>query len=45
VKFYTHFSEQFSPLHTEVIAATANAVPHGLPRLLYHRSSLVVNGR
>ena len=45
MKFYTHFSEQFSPLHTKVIAATANEAPHVLPRLLYHRSSLVVNGR
>src|SRR5450631_2100912 len=30
VKFYTHLSDQFSPFHTKVIAATANEAPHVL---------------
>jgi Tn3 transposase DDE domain len=43
VKFYTHFSDQFGPYHTKVIAATANEAPHVLDGLLYHQSSLVIN--
>src|ERR1700722_16285590 len=43
VKFYTHLSDQFGPLHTKVIDATANEAPHVLDGLLYHKSSLVIN--
>ena len=45
MKFYTHLSEEIAPFHTKVIAATANEAPHVLDGLLYHQSSLVVNGR
>lgn len=43
VKFYTHFSDQFGPYHTNVIAATANEAPYVLDGLLYHQSSLIIS--
>ena len=40
VSFYTHVSDQFSPYHTKVIAATASEAPHVLDGLLNHQSGL-----
>ncbi len=40
VTFYTHISDQYSPFHTKVIAATARDATHVLDGLLYHESDL-----
>jgi hypothetical protein len=40
VSFYTHVSDQFSPYHTKVIAATASEARHVLDGLLNHQSGL-----
>ena len=40
VAFYTHISDQFSPFHTKVIAATASEAPHVLDGLLSHQTGL-----
>ncbi len=40
VAFYTHISDQFGPLHTKVIAATASEAPHVLDGLLQHQTGL-----
>ena len=42
VSFYTHISDQFSPYHTKVIAATASEAPHVLDGLLNHQSGLQI---
>ena len=42
VSFYTHVSDQFSPYHTKVIAATASEAPHVLDGLLNHQSGLQI---
>lgn len=43
VAFYTHISDQFSPFHTKVIAATASEAPHVLDGLLYHQTGLQIS--
>ena len=42
VSFYTHISDQFSPYHTKVIAATASEAPNVLDGLLNHQSGLQI---
>jgi TnpA family transposase len=42
VAFYTHVSDQFSPFHTKVIAATASEAPHVFDGLLYHQTGLQI---
>jgi len=40
VKFYTHISDRYAPLHTKVVAANASEVAHILDGLLHHECSL-----
>lgn len=40
VQFYTHISDQYTPVHIKVINTTVRDATHVLDRLLYHESDL-----
>ena len=42
VKFYTHLSDRYGPLHTKVISATTSEAPHVLDGLLHHGTGLSI---
>jgi TnpA family transposase len=42
VKFYTHVSDRFAPLHTKVISASVSEATYVLDGLLQHESSLSI---
>jgi hypothetical protein len=42
VKFYTHVSDRYAPVHTKVIAANAGEAAHILDGLLHHECSLEI---